>query len=369
MTSTRSFFLDISRFSAAFAVLLHHAFSPEYLTPHIYIDARKAVVIFFVISGFVIAYVAETSEQTWKSYLAARTSRIYSVAIPALLLTAFLDPIGMRIDPRWYVEANHSHAVIRLLMSAAFLNQSWNFTVTPLSNGPYWSLCYEVWYYVLFGIFAFDPNPTRRFSLAALAAIVAGPRILLMSVVWITGLICYKLAKRVSGRGVPGAILLLLAASNFAFILISGNPVDSIAATFANRWVNASGYAEFFGVRIFIGGDQYILADLYLAVSFGLVLLFIDSLAPAVSRIPRTAKLARMTAAHTFSLYLYHAPLLIFFAALTAHNPASRASLALIVLLTLVTVFALSVVTEDKRPALRHWLQRRLGIRQTRPSR
>jgi peptidoglycan/LPS O-acetylase OafA/YrhL len=86
MTDSRSFFLDLCRFVAASAVLLHHAFGPGYLAPHVFIDGRKAVIVFFVISGFVIAYVAETSERTWKSYLTARASRIYSVTIPALLL-------------------------------------------------------------------------------------------------------------------------------------------------------------------------------------------------------------------------------------------------------------------------------------------
>ncbi len=173
--------------------------------------AGRAVIVFFVISGFVIAYVTETSERTWKSYLAARASRIYSVAVPALMLTVVLDSIGMRVDPNWYLARTHEHEAIRLFFSVLFLNLSWNLTVTPLSNGPYWSLCYEVWYYVIFGLIAFDSNRTRRIWLAVLAAMIAGPRIILMSSVWIVGLACYKLTKHVSYRGIIGSVLLVAA--------------------------------------------------------------------------------------------------------------------------------------------------------------
>jgi peptidoglycan/LPS O-acetylase OafA/YrhL len=78
------------------------------------------------------------------------------------------------------------------------------------------------------------------------------------------------------------------------------------------------------------------------------------------------ARLVKRISAHTFSLYLYHAPLLVFFAAVTWHDPSSRLNLLLIVSLTLLAVFALSIFTEDKRPALRRWLGSQLGIKQTR---
>jgi peptidoglycan/LPS O-acetylase OafA/YrhL len=91
---------------------------------------------FFVISGFVIAYVTETSERTWKSYLAARASRIYSVAIPGLLLAALLDPIGIRIDPRWYAEHNHEQLAIRLLLSVRVLESKLEFDGNTALHWP-----------------------------------------------------------------------------------------------------------------------------------------------------------------------------------------------------------------------------------------
>src|SRR6185295_17400011 len=102
-----------------------------------------------------------------------------------------------------------------ILLSLLFLNQSWNLTVTPLSNGPYWSLCYEVWYYVIFGIIAFDANRPRRTLLLFAACLIAGPRILLMSTVWFVGVACYFITKRIAlNRGI-GLILFVVSTGNF----------------------------------------------------------------------------------------------------------------------------------------------------------
>jgi peptidoglycan/LPS O-acetylase OafA/YrhL len=131
-----------------------------------------------------------------------------------------LDPIGMSIGPQWDIEHNHQHATLRVLLSVLFLGQSWNLTVTPLSNGPYWSLCHEVWYYVIFGIIAFDTNRTRRIGLACAAAMIAGPRILLMSTVWLVGLAFYRLTKHVAPKGILGLILFVAAVANVAQILV-----------------------------------------------------------------------------------------------------------------------------------------------------
>jgi peptidoglycan/LPS O-acetylase OafA/YrhL len=62
----------------------------------------QAVDVFFVLSGFVIAHVYNTREQTVQSYMVSRAARIYSVAIPALILTAVVDAVGLRIDSATY---------------------------------------------------------------------------------------------------------------------------------------------------------------------------------------------------------------------------------------------------------------------------
>ena len=52
---------------------------------------HSAVVIFFVLSGYVITYVASERETTLRDYALSRCARIYAVAVPTLLLTIVLD--------------------------------------------------------------------------------------------------------------------------------------------------------------------------------------------------------------------------------------------------------------------------------------
>jgi hypothetical protein len=208
-----------------------------------------------------------------------------------------------------------------------------------------------VWYYVIFGIIAFDRNPARRIGLAAGAALIAGPRILLLSGLWIVGVAFYRLTKHVSPRGVVGLILLLGSRRQSAEHIPDGNPTEAIAATIAGLWIDADGYTKPFGVPVFIGADGYVVADLYLAASFGLVLLFVDSVAPGARANCGIAEVAKRISAHTFSLYPLPCAIVSILAAVTGHVPSSRANLLLIILFTLAAVFVLSTFTEDKRPA------------------
>ena len=53
-----------------------------------------AVKVFFVLSGFVIAYVAETKSNSLPLFFRDRLSRLYSVVVPAILVTCIADSLG-----------------------------------------------------------------------------------------------------------------------------------------------------------------------------------------------------------------------------------------------------------------------------------
>ena len=91
-----SLYLDLARIAAAMIVLLHHVFQPPYFSSAVHIPGRSAVIVFFVISGFVIAY-ASDGRHDWRDYAVARLTRVYSVALPALLLTAVLVWMASRL--------------------------------------------------------------------------------------------------------------------------------------------------------------------------------------------------------------------------------------------------------------------------------
>lgn len=185
-----SAYLDCLRFFAAFSVLLGHM-DQDGLSMHWMPLAKfshDAVVIFFVLSGFIIYYSTTTRAHNWREYVVMRLSRIYSVALPAVLFCVLLGVV-LSSQPDFdasrysnYSPVSFWHTVSSLL----FLNQSWLNEADLVFNNPYWSLCYEVWFYVLFGAWHFTSG-WRRIVLVAIAASIAGPSILLLLPIWLMG--------------------------------------------------------------------------------------------------------------------------------------------------------------------------------------
>ena len=181
MRPTMSVYLDLFRFTAAAIVFFGHAY-PQRLTGGLPAMWRfgtlgnDAVMAFFVLSGFVIAYVADQKERTLASYSISRFARLYSVAVPALALTVVADAAGSRLSPAlydasWFATDN---PLWRVAANLLFVNELWFTSVRPFSNVPFWSLGYEFWYYLFFCVAMFSAGWPRAVALAALA-LVMGP--------------------------------------------------------------------------------------------------------------------------------------------------------------------------------------------------
>src|ERR1700691_426345 len=102
MNRETSLYLDAVRFFAALTVFVAHISGARFTAGLFWRTepyANEAVIVFFVLSGFVIAYVAERSEVTPRAFAIARLARIYSVALPALVMTFALDAIGPARPP------------------------------------------------------------------------------------------------------------------------------------------------------------------------------------------------------------------------------------------------------------------------------
>lgn len=199
MPPALSIYLDVIRFTAAFTVFLGHV-SGERLTGGLRglwragQFADNAVIAFFVLSEFVIAHVVDGREKTPRTYAISRLARIYSVALPALITTLLLDTVGRTIDAQAYNIAwgyvDHDRPW-QFLSGLLFVNQLWFSNVSPGSDLPYWSLGFEVWYYLIFGLAVFAPS-RLRWALAFVAVAVAGPRIALLFPIWLLGIVCYR---------------------------------------------------------------------------------------------------------------------------------------------------------------------------------
>jgi peptidoglycan/LPS O-acetylase OafA/YrhL len=214
MTDKFSAYLDVLRFTAALTVFLGHA-STGYMTGGLLWQLApygdSCVVVFFVLSGFVISYVSQTKDTTWTAYTSNRAARLWSVVLPALLLTLCVDAVGVRVAPiiydgPWYLG---DHLALRYLASALMLQEIWHVWLVPGVNGPFWSLTYEAVYYALFGLCLFTRGKTR-WVLVGLGLVLAGPLIAALFPLWLLGVFTYWLVRRIH-LSVPTSALLFVA--------------------------------------------------------------------------------------------------------------------------------------------------------------
>ena len=356
MTPALSVYLDLVRASAALMVLFYHAATNDelggtWLRPAFAHTGTPGVIIFFVLSGFVITWAADAKEKTLKVFFTNRLARLWSVVIPALAVTFLADEIGTKIDPQVYLAIEDwpsllAHPFSHLAASGAFLNQVWFFDVRPMSNNPFWSLSYEWWYYVAFGLFVLIPGRTGVL-LSLIAMAVMGPKIWLLFPIWLAGVMVYRELRR--GRRFPLAVAIPM------FLA----PIGVVGVLAIDRVLHLREHIEALVDPHYLSFSIIFLLGFMFGILVALNLLAFPSLerffAPALAGIERPV---RWVAGATLSIYLFHYPLLYFFGALFHVEPNSPFWINLaIVVCTLAGCFALSAVTEDKKRLVRGWIE------------
>jgi peptidoglycan/LPS O-acetylase OafA/YrhL len=341
MSGALSLYLDALRFVAAFTVFLSH-YSVGRISGgslwHLTAYGRTAVLAFFVLSGFVIAWVSESREHTLQDYALSRVARLYSVIIPAFFLTALLDHIGSWVDPTLYgPEWRHStaHPALGYALSGVFLGESWTLAVLPGFNVPFWSLNYEAWYYVLFAAVALLSGRLRAVTFGT-AALIAGPKILALFPVWLMGVAAWRWRAAIPKHlGWP-----LIVSSLAGFVALEASGGQSLFWHPETLWVPPD-YSAY----------DYILA--------ALVALLILGLANAPLPLPgaRLERIVRALAGASFGLYLLHYPLLNFFGTIVSGPPDGGVHRVLVFGLTLGCGLGLASLIEPRKGAFKRALQ------------
>jgi len=350
MSRAFSLYLDIVRFCAALLVMMYHAnwiHRPGYLLTSL---GHEGVVIFFVLSGFVIAYVADTREQDFRGFMVARGARIFSVAIPAIFLTAALDAGGFWLEPSVYPEDYRAWdlPLVRMVTSALFLNEIWTLGIQLFTNVPYWSLNYEVWYYVLFGVLFFFQG-RRRWILFTLLCLFLGPKILLLLPIWWLGVWVYR-SERLNNISRPQAWACLLASIAGAYFYVTLN-----LGQFGWDWVKHLVGVEWHRQLSF---SRQFPTDYYLGAVLALHFVGLRVLLRDVETFPvRAERVIRYLAGATFSIYLFHQPLLWFYSAVFVGIEEGVPRYFVVVPITLVTTFVLARYTEHRKDLWKGWIE------------
>lgn len=281
--------LDLLRFTAALTVFYEH------LT-NIWLGgwqegrlavAHSAVVVFFVLSGCVISWSAKR-EPDGAHFLISRATRIYSVAVPALVLTYLLDV------STGHITYQHLQPWKYVPFFLSFTTDFWFLGENAFSNIPWWSLCYEVWYYIVFGLAFFGRGRWRWFAIAAALALM-GPRLWLLFPIWLMGAAIHKAPPMRHARPV---LLACLAA------------VVAIKATGLEGTLNDAMNAALGGfAQAHLRFSKYFAGDYVFATVTTLAIWALRDAHFTFSA--RSQRFAAAIASVTFSLYLVHYPLLL----------------------------------------------------------
>jgi peptidoglycan/LPS O-acetylase OafA/YrhL len=340
-----SLYLDLARACAALAVVVAHFrffhILDDAQIAHVPDFGRVAVMAFFVLSGFVIAYSAEHKNLTARSYAVARAARLYSVALPVLILAFVLATsvhglLDAPVDEAYQLRRPWLYMPFHL----AFLGDVWHFVERPPWLIPYWSLDYEAWYYVLFGVFHFTRGRRRWLAAGAVLAFV-GPRLWLLLPVWLSGVALYRLQGRLAfGPGIARAGWLL----SVVLVGVWGwlDPEPYLRGV-ANAWW------PFAGIRM--GSADRVLADY--AVMLLVLLNFACARQAGFDVLLRFARPIRFLAGHTFTLYLSHGIVIGLWQSLLPIERGAAYEIVAIGTAIAVVALALNPLTEALQRGLR----------------
>jgi peptidoglycan/LPS O-acetylase OafA/YrhL len=377
--SRASVSLDAIRGIAALLVLsdhTRHAFFVEYhevlrhrtalLLPYLVTaTGHQAVIIFFVLSGFLVGGTVvrslERNTWSWKQYLTHRFVRLWLVLLPALCLVVLWDSLNLSLQHHL---PSYSGTVLHHILGSAMTNnlnlgvffsnaaflqgipfppfRGPDVFATLGSDGALWSLTNEFWYYLLFplGLFALRRHyrPLQRLVMAVFFVIIAcfvGKPIFLMFPMWLIG-----------------ALLLVLPRPNF------GLRVRLFATVL---------YAAAFLGCAAITQWHAILSDCILTLATALYLWTLLAASTERSSNGLWEHFARRTARFSYTLYLVHMPMLYLLTGFLIHDtawqPSLHGALAVGGLGCFLVAYAWLVasLTEFRIDPVRNWVEARLN--------
>ena len=157
--------LEAVRGVAAVYVALGHSISPM---PFIFSFGQEAVIVFFLLSGFVIEYSsAKTLDRGFKYYFQKRFIRIYSVLLCLFFVAILLEKPSLNSLDFWRQLAGN------LLMLQDFNSVKPNVIVPTLYASALWSLHYEWWFYMLYFPIATRLKREQQTAIVGITGIVA----------------------------------------------------------------------------------------------------------------------------------------------------------------------------------------------------
>lgn len=340
-----SLMLDLLRFGAAVVVVAYHTMSPAVTGSqsifHSY--GGDAVMVFFVLSGFVIE-MTRTRHPNISDYMSARVARLWSVIIPAIALTYTLDLLSYLINSNYYLEwwaQKPSKLVLCPVIDVMFLNEIWGRDCSIASNGVIWSIGYEATYYFMYGAIAYLPYMIG-IPIALFAAVIKGPLVAAYFLIWYLGVLAYKVCMKSKQNIFIGITATFLSIITYVVLNISGR--EQISGLASPRLRDRFGEA-------FVHGEQAEWLFVVGVLTFVLLVgLFHLSKSVRLSSVLNNFKQPiRILAGSTFTIYMIHRPILVFLVAALGYPLSNGFGLLWVTLVTAIAVVAGIYIERHKK--------------------
>lgn len=253
--------------------------------------AHQAVVLFFLISGWLVggSLMAKIGRpQALQAYAIDRLSRLWTVLIPTFLLMLLFGVLAGQLLPNT-IDYSRSNSY-SLLSFAGNLVGLQTVTMAPFGgNFPLWSLANETWYYLMFPlllVLVTAATPARRalamLSLVAIALALPYDMTLYF-LIWLLGAVCSRV--RVDCSHAARWLMLAAFCGLAAYFRMTGYNDDMNAASFPQDLIYSLVFLLFLC-------SMHVKAD------------------PDSSRLARVRRGATFFAEFSFTLYVFHIPLI-----------------------------------------------------------
>ena len=270
-------------------------------------QGRNAVMVFFVLSGYLIGkhvyHAFKAGRWSWREYAIKRLSRLWIVLIPALVLTATWDQIGINIfrsdlyagTTLYGGSLPNVHSVTSVFTFNTFFGNALFLQGIAVSsfgiNGPLWSLANEFWYYIIFplGFYALHGESVSLWRIASAVLAISlclalPPELVLYGLIWLFGFcvvlaeqhLCKEMSRKMRFKMTISSFFLFVAA---IYLLPRSFKFDPIFYDFAT------------------------------GVSFAVMLFFLTKIAMPSQTL---SKFSTTLAEFSYTLYLTHFPFMAF---------------------------------------------------------
>ncbi|MGX9565905.1 MULTISPECIES: acyltransferase family protein [Pseudomonas] len=340
LTIGQSTMLNLIRALAAFSVLVGHTLVgvvPVSWFGKVVPFQSLAVVVFFWLSGFLIAYQCLNKvKYSFSEYMIDRFSRIYVLYIPALIISyvVFIMVLG-RVPPATWDLVGH----LLQLQHTPFARMIEG--VPPIKvyggNSVLWTIAIEWWLYVFFGIAFFWRSMSLTERVFAIA--LAGPAVLVVGYFtvwesvaweWFLGAAC-------------AAIYVYAPQTNWKQILV---PLAAVVVGMLWRFQKLS------------LASQINMYDLQLMILVGVVLMFVVLASTNLPVVSSVRWVVAKGAYVSYAMYLTHEPIRVLISKYM--NVSQMANAWLSIFLCVLFAAACAWLLEDKHLDLRRWLKKKL---------